>query len=56
MCFRLINKPINRIMMNKFFESPNNINNWVVNNKVKPINTTPGDVNLLVLGNTLTKP
>jgi len=42
--------------MNKFFESHNNISNWVVNNSPKSINKTQGNVNLLVLANTLTKP
>jgi hypothetical protein len=42
-------------MMKKFFESHNNISNWVVKNKPKPISKTPGDVNMLVLANTLTK-
>jgi hypothetical protein len=41
--------------MNKVFESHNNMSNWVVNNRPKPINKTPGDVNQLALGNTLAK-
>ncbi len=52
---RFINEPSSRMMSSKFFESFNNINNWTVNIKTKSINIMC-DVNLLVIGNTLTKP
>ncbi len=51
---RLINRSMT--MMNKFFESHNNISNWVINNCPMLINKTQGNVNLLVLANILTKP
>jgi hypothetical protein len=52
---RFISRPGNMMMLIKFFESFNNVPNWIVNIKRKSINITC-DVNLLVIGNTLTKP
>jgi hypothetical protein len=52
---RFINGIGSMMMTNKFFESINNVNNWIVNNMSKSISRMY-DVNPLVLGDTLIKP
>jgi hypothetical protein len=50
-----MNRPRTRLMFGQLFECCNHVFNWIIDNKMKAISRTLGDVNALVFRHSLAK-